>query len=650
MGKQAKSCRLESTGPVTSLRAVRMGKPPRQPSESDKKAVAWVVAIVVLSGCQSIEKTFFGGDESSKQELPTVEAPVANPVTYDVRLEGDLPGALRDLIEKSSALITQKDRPPASYAALSKRVDDDVGRIKDVLASEAYYEPDVKATIDTDSEPALVVVSVNPGAVYHIQAVDIRYQPAEPVTAVPRIADDVGLSIRQQAAGAPLVEAERWLVRQLNENGYPNAHIVGSQYLANRDTKTVTATWTVDTGPLARFGELQVNGLKDVDPDYVHRIAEWKPGTLYDIREIERVRTTLSNTRLFAMISPPPREDVPVENGVVPVNFEVSEGLPRSVGVGLYYSTDELGPGGSLSWEHRNLFGSAESLRLRIEGSQVRQWADADFRKPAFLDLDQSALVNLRVERNDTDAYEGTTGSGFAGIERQFLEHWSITAGPAFIYADIQRSGGEDQGDQFLLGGARTRLAYDSRDDKLNPSRGLNGSVGLSPFASLALTSTQFIIAEATLAGYRSVLEDDRVVLAARARVGSISGSSRSQVPASQRFYAGGGGSVRGYEFQSIGPLDRRNDPIGGRSLVEVNAEARIRIIGPFGIVPFIDGGQVYEEVYPQLSRGDLQWAAGLGLRYYSPIGPIRLDVATPINPRGIDDPFQFYISIGQAF
>ena len=107
---------------------------------------------------------------------------------------------------------------------------------------------------------------------------------------------------------------------------------------------------------------------------------------------------------------------------------------------------------------------------------------------------------------------------------------------------------------------------------------------------------------------------------------------------------------MRGYKFQSIGPLDGRNDPIGGRSLVEVNAEARIKIIGPSGSFPFIDGGQVYEEVYPKLSTGDLQWAYGLGLRYYSPIGPIRLDVATPINPRDIDDPFQFYISIGQAF
>jgi translocation and assembly module TamA len=620
---------------------------PQRVFRASRALLVSALVAIVLSGCQTIDRTLFGEEES---ELPAVEAPVTSPVAYDVRLEGDLPKAMRDLIEKSSTLMTQKDRPPASYAALSKRVDDDVGRLEDVLASEGYYEPDVKATIDTDVEPAQVVVSIDPGALFHLGAVDIRYQPADPVTAAPTTAADLGLDIGQTAAGAPLADAKRRLVRQLNENGYPNARIVGRRYLASRDTKTVTVTWTVDTGPLASFGELRINGLKDVDADYVQRIANWKPGTLYDIREIERVRTTLSNTRLFAMITPPPREDVPVEDGVVPVTFEVGEGPPRSIGFGLYYSTDEQGPGGSMSWEHRNLFGSAESLRVRIEGSLVQQFAEADFRKPAFRRLDQSIIGNLRFDRNDTDAYEGLTGSSFAGIERQFLEHWSISAGPAFIYADIQRSAGTDEGEQFLLGGARTRLGYDSRDDKLDPTAGLNGSVGLSPFTSMALTSTQFAIAEAALAGYQRVLDSDRVVLAARARVGSIFGASRSKVPASQRFYAGGGGSVRGYKYQSIGPLDSRNDPLGGRSLVELNAEVRIKIIDQFGIVPFVDGGQVYEEVYPELTSGDLQWAGGLGLRYYSPVGPIRFDIAFPLNPRGIDDPFQFYISIGQAF
>jgi translocation and assembly module TamA len=159
------------------------------------------LVVVVLSGCETINRTLFGEDERGRTEEPAVEAPVANPVAYDVRLEGDLPKGVRDLIEKSSALITQKDRPPASYAALSKRVDDDIGRIKDVLASEGYYGPDVEATIDADVEPAQVVVSIDPGALFRLAAVDIRYQPAEPIGVVPTTLADVGLSIASRRPG-----------------------------------------------------------------------------------------------------------------------------------------------------------------------------------------------------------------------------------------------------------------------------------------------------------------------------------------------------------------------------------------------------------------------------------------------------------------
>ena len=633
----------------STVRAEEIEAHGRSGSKMAVRLVVCCLVVLGLCGCETINRTLFGED-ANKQDIPPVEMPVTTPVTYDVHLEGDLPADARGLVEQSSALISRKDRPPASYAALGKRVDDDVGRTKDVLASQGYYDAEVKATIIAESEPAQVLISVEPGPLFHLEAVEIQYQPMEPVTAVPTTATDIGLAIGQPAAGAPLVDAERRLIRRLTESGYPNARIVNRRYLANRDTDAVTAILTVDTGPFARFGALTVTGLQDVDPAYIETISEWKPGSPYDIREIERVRTTLSRTRLFSTITPPPTEGLPVENGEVPVTFAVGEGPPRSVGIGAYYSTDEQGPGVSLSWEHRNLFGAAESLRLALDASLVRQMATADFRKPAFYDLNQAMVANLGIDRNDTDAFKGVTGSAFIGIERKFAEFWSFTAGPALIYTDIEQSGGVDDRSQYLLAGARTRLAYDSRDDPLNPSKGLNGSISVSPFTSVALTSTSFVIGEGALSGYQSVLPEDRVVLAARGRVGSIFGSSRSKIPASQRFYAGGGGSVRGYEFQSIGPLDSKDDPIGGRSVVEVNAEARIKVIDQIGVVPFVDGGQVYDEIYPQVTSGDLQWAGGLGLRYYSPVGPIRLDVAFPINPRPVDDSFQFYIAIGQAF
>lgn len=609
-----------------------------------------VAAALSLGGCSAYE-SLFGTSDAKGNAFPKVEASVTNPVHYETKIIGNVPDSVRGPLEASMSLLTDKERLPASLAALGKRADDDASRAKDVLASEGYYEADVHVTIEGDQEPAQVIVDVDPGPQYRLGAVDIVYTPSQPVTDVPTAAADIGLSIGQVAAGAPLAEAERRLIRSMAENGYPNARLTDRQYLANRETKTVNATLTVATGPFARFGPLTVDGLHNVDASYVYRIAEWQSGTVYDIREIERVRKTLSQTRLFNTITPPPPPgDVTVEaDDLVPVTFEVGEGKEHSIGVGAFYSTDEEGLGGSVSWENRNLFGSAERLRIRLEGSQIQQTGEIDFRKPAFYRLNQSLLANVAVDNNDTDAYKGITGSGSIALERKFAKYWTVSLGPSFIYTNITRSAGNDNGDQYLLGGARARLAYDSRDDVLDPTRGLNGAVTLSPYTSMALTSTQFMIADGSLAGYQGFFDKDRLVLAARGRLGSIVGDSTTGVPASQRFYAGGGGSVRGYKYQSIGPLDSKNDPIGGRSIIEVNTEARIKIIDEFGIVPFIDGGQVYTSVYPEFSE-DLQWAGGLGLRYYSPVGPIRLDVAVPINPRPSDDSFQFYISIGQAF
>jgi translocation and assembly module TamA len=607
-----------------------------------------IIVLLALGGCTSIERAL-GLSEPEQTELPAVEAPVTDPVAYSVRIEGSVPEPVEGPLRASLRLLTEQERLPASLAALSKRVDDDVARAKDVLASEGYYEAKVETSINPDVEPVEVVLTVDPGPQYRLSAVEITYQPAEPATPVPIAAADVGLEVGAIAAGAALVEAERRTVRLLQENGYPNAALVERRYLANRDDQTVRAEWTVETGPFAQFGPLTVEGLQEVDPEYVELIADWRPGTIYDIREIERVRQVLSRTALFATITPPPQDNVPIEDGTVPVVFTVTEAPAQSIGIGVFYSTDEQGAGGAFSWEHRNLFGSAERLRIDIEGSLIRQSAEVDFRKPAFFALNQSLLANVSVLGNETDAYEGITGTGILALEREFAKYWRVSAGPAFVYTDITRSAINEDGERFLLGGGRVALGYDSRDNPLDPTRGLNGTAVVSPFASMAFTSTQFVIADSSLAGYQGVLENDRVVLAARARVGSIVGASNAKVPASQRFYAGGGGSVRGYEFQSIGPLDDDDDPLGGRSLIEVNAEARIKIIEQFGVVPFVDGGQVYEEVYPELD-GDLQWAAGLGLRYYSPVGPIRLDVAFPVNPRPVDDLFQFYIAIGQAF
>ena len=162
--------------------------------------------------------------------------------------------------------------------------------------------------------------------------------------------------------------------------------------------------------------------------------------------------------------------------------------------------------------------------------------------------------------------------------------------------------------------------------------------------------NTLFLVSEVSGSTYYSVFDDDQLVLAARTRVGSIVGEETEVIPANKRFYAGGGGSIRGFEFQKVGPLDDDEDPLGGRSVLELGFEARIRLTETIGLVPFIEGGTVFDSSFPDFDE-ELLWSAGLGLRYFTAIGPVRLDVGFPLNGRdGVDGLFEFYVSLGQAF
>ncbi len=616
----------------------------RTASRAARRALAMLcLAVALTGGCSTIEGVASGEAEETAETAPPV--PLTDPVAYDFDLDTNVEPAVRALMEKASALRTRADRPPASLASLNARINEDVSRFRDILRSEGYYKGEVTPTVDTSAEPVAVTISVQNGPPFTLAAYDLIYRPTEPVAAVPRTAADLGLEIGQVAAATPLVDAERAIIRRLGQRGYPHATLASRRYVANRETETIRATLGVDTGPFTKFGELRIEGLDDVEEDFVRRVADWKPGMTYDRREIARVRGALVDTRLFSAVSLK-RDDAEPPEAVEPVTFIVEEGPPRSVGLGATFSTDEEGFGGQASWEHRNLFGRGERLRLSATASQIIQMAALDFRKPHVLRLDQAITAEGALRREASDAFDELSASGYVGVERAIGDHWMVTLGPAVILSRIEQGGDTDG---FLLVGGRASATYEDRDDPLNPTRGVIGSLRAAPYRSVALSETEFLRTEGTLAGYLPVIGDDWLVLAARTRVASILGDDRFNVPASLRFFAGGGGSVRGFAFRTVGPLDDNNDPEGARSVVEINTEARVKIIEEFGVVGFVDGGQGFANQTPKFDEEYL-WAAGFGLRYYSPVGPFRFDIGFPLNPRDSDDAFQFYISIGQAF
>jgi translocation and assembly module TamA len=385
--------------------------------------------------------------------------------------------------------------------------------------------------------------------------------------------------------------------------------------------------------------------LNNVEEDYIRNIIEWPEGEQWDRRELDAVRRELANTNLFRTVNVEATETV---DGQVrlPVTAVVEESKHRTLAAGVNYSTDEK-LGGELSWEHRNFFGRQERLRLSIEGSAIRRQITADFRKPQFLSRDLTFVANLTGLAQNTNAYDERTGAGFAGLEKLLAEIWRSGVGLSAEYSQIEDDGVRST---YAIVGIPIYVSRDGSNDLLDPTEGTRVRLSATPYRATIEQDVNFTVFEAEASAYVGLGEDDRVVPAIRLKAGSITGADTLDIPITKRFFAGGGGSIRGYEYQMAGPLDANGDPIGGRSLLETGFELRWRVTDSIGIVPFVEGGNVYDKQTPDLGE-DLFWAVGMGFRYFTIAGPLRIDIAFPLDRReGIDDEFQFYVSVGQAF
>jgi translocation and assembly module TamA len=324
----------------------------------------------------------------------------------------------------------------------------------------------------------------------------------------------------------------------------------------------------------------------------------------------------------------------------------LEEGPRRRIAGSLRYDTD-LGPTARVSFEHRNLSGANERLLVQAEGGLVEQSLGIGVRKPQFLRPGQELLTELTLQRTDADAYHALTFNVFAGLERQVSDRWRGGLGALGEISDIDDNSKEAKAYLF---GVPFFAAYDGSNDLLNQTEGERLRLEATPFlGKFDNSDTEFLVLDAKGSIYRPLDDGRRFVIAARGRVAAILAPDLEQIPATRRLYSGGGGSVRGYALDFIGPLDDDDDPVGGRSALEAGVELRARLFGDIGGVIFAEAGAVSTEMFPDFAEG-VQAAAGLGLRYHSPAGPIRLDVAFPVNGRSADDTFQFYFSIGQAF
>jgi translocation and assembly module TamA len=318
----------------------------------------------------------------------------------------------------------------------------------------------------------------------------------------------------------------------------------------------------------------------------------------------------------------------------------------RSIALGATYSTNE-GPGLEVSWQNRNLFHRARQLNLALTVATIRQSLQATYRSPEFYRSDQTLVLDAIIKSEDNDAYQEKSATFSTGVERQISKALKISAAIAPEFSIIDDFEGKRTTELVSFPVIAT---YDTSDDFLDPTRGIRGRLVVSPSVGNSNGSVNFLTVEGAAATYLRLSEKPRVILGLRARLGVIVGESTEDLPANHRFYAGGGGSIRGYGYKEVGPLDPNNNPRGGRTVNEFGAELRFKVTNSIGLVPFVEAGNVYDGPFDSIGQ-DLRVGAGLGVRYYTAIGPLRLDVGVPLDRRqGVDDAVQIYVSIGQAF
>jgi len=571
---------------------------------------------------------------------------------YEIEVQGSYPDSLLKTFQSTLEIFTGRKDTPKSRAQLLGRLEASLQAAENVLDSEGYYAGTIAGRLMPQADRSakrIVRLNIEAGRRYRFAKTQITADAADDALlgALQTLAGEVIQTSAPAKADVGVRLAPAFLVR-LKELGHPFAHIEDQRFIVDHKTQHVTPIIALDLGPKVRICDLDISGLTTIEPSYVRLLADIAGKPIYDQRLIDAFRDRLIQTGLFSgiQITPEPPAARAQTGSVSDSTLRVvlTEGPQRQVSAQAGFSTDQ-GFSVEGAWTHRNFFGRNEVFTVRGRIAQLEQSIDTLLTLPNFGRIDQTLNFNLGFSREDNEAFNLLSITGSTILERRLSKAWIVSGGGRLEAQRVE----DDLGRRtFYLGGIPLSARYDGTENFFDPQDGIRLDVVVTPEAGFGDASLFFITNDVILRGYKSLNWAKGTVLAARIRVGAIAGEDTVTLPANRRFYAGGGGSIRGYGFQDVGPLDTAGNPFGGRSLLEVAAEARIKVTSTIGVVPFLDFGNVYDSALPGFSN--LQYGAGIGLRYHTDFAPIRFDIGTPINPRANDDRVQVYISIGQNF
>jgi len=586
--------------------------------------------------------------QNETQPEPTQAASASTSRAKAGRVE--ITGAPASLNADFRRLLREEEKPTSLFEA-RRQADRAAAIAAKLMESEGYFAAEVEAWAEgVDTYSRGVRVTPGPLFIYGSRKIDYLGPAPDATTQAELESLLVNLEPGAPASAQPVIDAGDSIVRRLRQAGYPDARADPVDALADGKQHTIDLSFKLQPGLRASFGEPVFSGLGRTREDFVQALKPWKPGERVTPEKLDEFRNRLAETGIFNTASAKLSEEAQANaDGTVTrdVEVQVTERKRRTIALGASASTTE-GAGLEAEWELRNLTGRADAINVKAQLATLERRLETTYSRPNIKRYGRNLELGARIEDFETDAFDQTGASISATIEERLTPRLrgslGLEAGFASIADQQTKLLGTGRRDVYLLTSSAT-AEYIGVRDILDPANGVRARLSVEPGVTWGDTNIGFTRVSGEASLYKDLI-GDKLSAAVRGKVGAIIGPNGA--PPDRLFFAGGGGSVRGYEYQSLSPQDSAGELIGGRSLIETSAELRWRASNRLGYVAFIDAGAAGTDIAPPI--GDMRAGVGLGVRYYAGFGPLRADIAIPLDKREGDADFQLYISIGQAF
>lgn len=582
--------------------------------------------------------------------LPFVSVAIAQQQRPSVEGEA-LRGELRNFIVST---LVKREVPSSPLAA--RRQARDAGRTaRDALNSRGYFAPEIETAV-LSGPPLQPALRIDPGPRFTIGQIDIDWQGEAPGRdvinaaheAIAIKAGDTAIPKNVMAAHAPMADA-------LRRRGHAFANVSGEDVVGNRESSTILVTYKAEAGPIVAFGEVRHSGTTRTRKAYLQRLVPFHKGETYSPEQLSELNSRLSQTRLFsvarASLVKPATGKTAAGLAIHDVKLELRDRPRNTIELGASFATDR-GVGVDAQYMRRNLTGNGDFLTAELTVAQLQRSLDLEWNRPNRFGYGRAMIWRARFDQEETDAFDRRALEAGARLEntRNPRFNYSLGADLALVRetarVDLRSNRAEERDLQLVTFNAGAQI--DRADSTLDPRSGWRADLQVEPTAGFGGAQSQFIRSTGQVRAYLPMDTDKRTVLAGRVKLGTAFGAEIADLPTDRRFFAGGGGSVRGYGYQAIGPRTPDGTPLGGRSLAEVSIEARRMVWKQVELIAFVDAGTVSDN--EKFGFETVRTGAGFGARYHTMAGPVRIDVGVPLDKSRFDDPFQVYLSIGQAF